>query len=268
MEARDLYDQGKLSEAISKLNEDVKGNPTDKSARGFLAVLLCFQGNLERADKQLNAMVKMDPEAEVGISLMRQLIRAEQARQQFFNEGRLPEFLATPIPRTELQLKASVSIRDKNLSEANDLLAQAEELRGETPGQAAGESITDFRDADDLIGGHLEVLTSTGKYYWIPAESFEELEFHKPERPRDLLWRRASATVTDGPTGDIYIPTIYAPVREGVDESSLLGRSTEWLGGDGEPMRGSGLRTFIVGEEAKTVLELTELSFAAQGAAD
>lgn len=264
MDARSLYDQGKLSEAIAKLNEEVANNPTDMNQRGFLAVLLCFAGNLDRADKQLNSMSKLDPTAEVGISLMRQLLRAEEARQQFFVEGRLPEFLGQPSACTQLHLQASVAIREGNAAEANTLLQEAEQLRGETAGCAAGAAFADFRDADDLIGGHFEVLTSTGKYYWIPIERFQEIQFHAPERPRDLLWRRASVTVQDGPTGDIYFPTIYAPLDPESPEALRLGRATEWLGADGEPVRGAGLRTFVAGEEACTILELSELGFGQQ----
>ena len=46
-----------------------------------------------------------------------------------------------------------------------------------------------------LTAGSFEVLTTTGKYYWIPTERVATVEFHPPKRPRDLLWRRATMSV-------------------------------------------------------------------------
>jgi type VI secretion system protein ImpE len=115
----------------------------------------------------------------------------------------------------------------------------------------------DFRDGDDLSAGLFEVLTSTGKYFWIPAERVTRIELHPVERARDLLWRRATMEVADGPEGEIFLPAIYAPTPE--DPAARMGRLTSWS--EEQPVRGSGLRTYLVGEEAATLLELTELVF-------
>ena len=37
-------------------------------------------------------------------------------------------------------------------------------------GRRDGTDFADFRDADDLWAGNFEVLTTTGKYFWIPTE--------------------------------------------------------------------------------------------------
>src|SRR5580765_4723217 len=96
MNSSELYQVGKLTEAIAAANDEVKKRPTDPACRGLLTELLCFAGDLDRADKQLDVIVAQDPQALPGISLFRQLVRAEMARQQFYQEGRLPEFLAKP----------------------------------------------------------------------------------------------------------------------------------------------------------------------------
>ena len=87
MNAKELYDAGQLDEALSAASDEVKRHPTDLARREFLCELLCFAGELERADKQLDAMNAQQPDAALGISLFRQLIRAEKARQGFFAEG-------------------------------------------------------------------------------------------------------------------------------------------------------------------------------------
>src|SRR5262249_5809527 len=156
----------------------------------------------------------------------RQLLRAEQARQQFYTEGRLPEFLGEPTPVLKLHLQASIQIRDGQPQEANRLLQQAEEQRPRPAGGCNGQPFADVRDLDDLTAAFFEVYTSNGKYYWVPVEQVELVEFRKPARPRDLLWRRAHMIVRGGPDGEVFLPALYAGTSREADDKLRLGRAT------------------------------------------
>jgi type VI secretion system protein ImpE len=261
MTAREHYEAGRLKEAIAELNEEVKRHPTDTSRRGFLCELLCFAGELDRADLNLDTLGHQDPQSAPGLSQFRHLVRAEQARQQFYSEGRVPELIDQPAPELKLRLEASILLREGKTSEANALLLQAEELRPKPSGVSAGQPFQDLRDLDDLTASFFEVLTSNGKYYWIPMDRVELIEFRQPRRPRDLLWRQAHMVVTDGPDGEVFLPTLYAGSLSDPDDRVRLGRVTDWKRADGAPTRGIGLRTYLVGDEARTILELTEVSF-------
>ena len=106
MNAQDHYQEGRLLEAVAAALGEVKMNPSDVGKRRFLCELLCFTGDLERADRQLEAlkqMVSENPDDLVSVCLFQQLIRAEQARQQFYSDGRLPEFLKRSKNRKQLQ---------------------------------------------------------------------------------------------------------------------------------------------------------------------
>ena len=118
----------------------------------------------------------------------------------------------------------------------------------------------DFRDASDITSGVLEVLTTTGKYFWVPIARVTEMVFHKPMRPRDLIWRRASLAVAAGPDGDVYIPVTYASDDPALGAEYRLGRATGWTEGDG-PVAGFGQREFLVGDEAVPIMELGALRF-------
>jgi type VI secretion system protein ImpE len=260
MNARELYEAGRLQEAIAAMSDEVKKNPTDVGRRGFLCELLCFAGQLERADVQLDAIGHQDPQSMPGVSLWRQLIRAEQARQQFHADGRVPEFLAPPSPALCLHLEASVLLREGKAEEAGRLLARAEAERPKAAGTCDGQKFEDLRDLDDLTAPFFEALTSTGKYYWVPMERVELVEFRPPARPRDLLWLRAHMVVRDGPDGEVYLPTLYAGAHADPDDRTRLGRATDWRGGGGAPVRGAGLRTLLVGDADRTILEIKELS--------
>src|SRR5262245_35511990 len=260
MNAREAYRAGDLKGAIAALNEEVRQHPTDTSRRGFLTELLCFAGDFERADRQLDAMGTQDPQSMLGIALMRHLVRAEQARQQFYSEGRLPEFLDQPSDVLQLHLQASILIREGKLDEAGSLLEQAEATRPRVSGTCDGKPFDDLRDLDDLAASFFEVLTSNGKYYWIPVERVEHISFRAPERPHDLLWLRVQMVVCNGPDGEVYLPTLYPGTPAEPDDRFRLGRATDWRGGDGRPMIGVGLRTFLIGEEDRTILSLKEIS--------
>ncbi len=263
MTAHELYREGRLADAIAALITIVKKKPLDQESRGLLCEFMIIQGELERADKQLDLLAHQTPEQAMGISLFRQLIRAEEVRRQFFSQGRIPEVLAEPDALMQKYLQASLALREGNLHEAYSVLEEAESERPTLSGTCNGLEFTDFRDLDDRTSGVLEVLTSTGKYYWVPFELITQIDFHPAERPLDLLWRRATLeTSLEHAEGDVYIPCIYYQADDSLmTEAHRLGRETDWLGDEGEPAQGLGQRLFLVGDEAVSIMELEEVVF-------
>jgi type VI secretion system protein ImpE len=260
MDAKDLYATGRLAEAIDAAGADVKRRPGDVGKRAFLCELLCFAGQFDRADKQLEAILQQDPLAAMEVATLRQLLRAEQARQQFYLEGRVPEFLDQPNERLKRHLEASILLREGPAREAAEMLRQAEARRPAVRGVSDGAPFDDLRDVDDLTASFFEVLTTTGKYYWIPMEQVEQMEFQPPKRPRDLLWRSVHMIVRNGPDGEVYLPTIYAGAPSETDDRFRLGRMTDWRGGGDIAVRGVGQRVFLIGDQDKSILELEKLS--------
>lgn len=265
MTAKELYQAGKLAEAVVAQTDAVKKKPSDVCVRGFLVELLCFAGDFERADKQLDAMATLDAKTTHNVMLWRHLVRAEQARRQFYQEGRLPEFLDKPAEHVRLQLEASIHIREGRLAPARELLEQAEAMRPKCKGKCGSDAFDDFRDLDDLSGPVLEALTNNGKFYWIGFEQIETLEFPAATCPRDLLWRPMQLAVRGGPDGLLYMPSVYPLTKPDAEARLLLGRATDWQSGDGEPVRGLGLREFLVGSACRNALELTEIVFEPTG---
>jgi type VI secretion system protein ImpE len=255
-----LFRAGRLDDAVAAGQAALRKAPTDLNARVLLGELLAFTGNLERADVVLDAASAIDPTTAMVVAEFRQLIRADMARRQLFRDGRVPEFLADPTETQRLQLAALVALRSGDLAEASRQAEAAEAVRPRAPGKQSDTAFDDLRDADDLLAGSFEVLTTTGKYFWIPTERVQTLEFHPPKRPRDLLWRRASMTVADGPDGEVYLPAIYA-ADDVTTDALRLGRETDWREAEGGPVRGVGQRLFIVGEDALPMMELGNFRF-------
>ena len=264
--AGELFHAGNLGGAIVAANAEVRRKPGDLGGRVLLAELLVFAGNLERADMILDAAGQADPSASIVVAEFRQLLRADLARRQFARVGRVPEFLDEPTAPLCAALAAQVALRGGDAGEAAARAAEAEALRPRVPGSLKREggeiAFDDFRDVDDLYTGFFEVLTTNGKYFWVPTERVASIEFHPPRRPRDLVWRRATISVNRGPDGEVYIPAVYDSTDPDLPDNYRLGHGTDWIGDPAGLVRGVGQRVFLAGDDACPIMEIAELSFA------
>ncbi len=259
MTAIDAFNQGHLDEAIEIATSQVKNNPNDANVRNMLCELLCFQGQYERADKLIETLALQQPDSAVPVSLFRQLIRGELARQECYQQGRAPELLNQPDKLVQRQLAAWLSRREGDMSRAAELLNEIEEQRPQLTGVCNGNPFDDFRDLDDFTSFFFETLTSTGKYYWIPFDTIESVTIHRPARPRDMLWLRAHMIVRNGPDGEVFLPTLYLGSSDHVQSELRLGHATDWQGGDHEPAQGAGRRIIWTGDSDLSILEIEEI---------
>ncbi len=262
----DLLAAGNLTAAITAAEGAVKRAPGDLEARWLLAELLILIGETERADGQLDALISLEPRAAVAATPIRQLLRAEAARRQFFDEGRMPELLDGADEPVREQLRAFVQHRSGEAAAAAATVAAAEAARPALPGRLAGttsgeRAFTDFRDLDDLTAGVFEVLTQTGKYYWIPMGRVASISFSPPQRPLDLIWRKGQMCVPEAFEAEVCLPAVYGSLAT-ADDASRLGRRTDFLGGEDEAAIGVGRRLFVVdGEDAIDMLDLERVEF-------
>ncbi len=261
MQALTLLNQGKLDEAADAAVDFVRNNPSDAAGREILAELFCLRGDLERADKQCETILIQHPGAALSASLLRQLIRAETARRECWRDGRLPEFIGEAGDVCQKSLAALLAFRSHAATEATDILANLQESHPALTGTCNGVAFDEFRDLDDMCAGFWEVLTSTGKYYWIPLERILSAEFAPVSRPRDLYWRQCTLAVEEGPEGVVYVPSIYIDTDLSQESDERLGRATSWIEEDGAPVRGIGQRTFLAGEEELGIMQIEAITF-------
>ncbi|HTH97159.1 MAG TPA: type VI secretion system accessory protein TagJ [Stellaceae bacterium] len=259
-EIAQMMETGDLPAALAAATSYVQKAPGDTGARYLLAELLCFTGAYERADAQLAIVMNQDPSSMVPVGLLRHLIRAETARQDWYRSGRPPEFLVAMNETARLHLEAGVKARAGDAASAARDLAEAESLRRPHAGICNGQDFDDFRDLDDSCGGLLEVLSADGQYFWVDFDDIAALHFEAPRRPSELLWRQTRLALRDGSTGTVYVPTIYAGTESGSDQHRL-GRVTDWVERDGMVL-GQGQRCFLVGDESLGLLDLKSIEFA------
>jgi type VI secretion system protein ImpE len=226
--ARALFDAGRLDEAVESLGSDLRNDPTDARRRTFLFELLCFAGAYDRAEKQLDVLARGSREAEMGAWLYRSALHAERVRQEMFGAGSLPD--APPA--------SAVS------------------------GTLNGTPFASLTDADPRIGAWLEVFAA-GQYTWLPLEHVAAVRLAAPKRLRDLLW--APARVETGPgfpgmeLGEVLVPVLAPLSWKHPDDEVRLGRVTDWDDSvDGTPVP-VGQRLLLVDGEPFPFLELREL---------
>ncbi|HEX7359181.1 MAG TPA: tetratricopeptide repeat protein, partial [Bryobacteraceae bacterium] len=94
MDAQQLFKAGKLSETISALNQHLRDDPADLRSRTFLFEALCFAGDYDRAEKQLDIVEREgEKESLIGTLLYRAALAAERTRQEMFEKKSYPETL-------------------------------------------------------------------------------------------------------------------------------------------------------------------------------
>lgn len=264
MDAKQLFDNGDLQGAISQLATDVKANPRDLRNRIFLFELLCFMGDFQRAERQLDAVAQVsgDSTVELGIEIYRGILRAEASRRQLFQgQSRQPKFLSEPPPYTSLHLKALTEIIEQHFDEAETSLKESSDLRKSLQGQIDDTHFDEFKDGDDLLAPFLEVIIR-GDYLWLALEDIVRLEIRRPRTLRDLLWIPGKLDLREQQTIDVFIPVQYYGSSDHPEDPVKLGRMTVWENVGEETNLGKGQRTFLIDGDERSLLEIRKVEFA------
>jgi type VI secretion system protein ImpE len=232
MTARELYQAGKLNEAIQKLGSELRDNPMDAARRTFLFELLCFAGEYDRAEKHLEVLGGASADAATGSLLYRAATAAERCRNSLFEKG---DYSARP---------------------------DTPPIRGTLNGQA----FDSIEDADERIGPRLEIYAA-GTYMWLPLEHVASVQMEAPKRLRDLLW--IPALIHTGPAfkgtelGEVLIPALSPFSYRHSDDAVRLGRATVWEQPDhGDPVP-YGQKMLLVDGEDFPLLEVRNLEITA-----
>ncbi len=233
MNAQQLFKAGKLSEAISALNENLRNDPSDVKNRTFLFELLCFAGEYDRAEKQLDLLEGASKDAMLGALLYRGALNAERTRREMFDKKNFPTGSSPKSVRGKLN----------------------------------GKEFETISDADERIGNRLEIFAA-GDYLWISFEDIALIQIEPPKRLRDLLW--IPAKLKTGPSfrshelGEILVPAVSPLSSQHPDDEVRLGRVTEWCEDEAGEVAPFGQKALLVDGEEVPVLEIRSLEIYAQ----
>jgi type VI secretion system protein ImpE len=257
---KELLDAGNLQGAIDAATAEVKANPTDERRRTFLFELLCFAGEWDRAEKQIDVIGQQSVESALAVTVYRANIVAERERTRLFRDGVAPHFLTEPPAYVDLHVEAIQKLRAGDTAGARATLDRAEEERPAIAGTWNGAEFSDFRDYNDFTAAALELIVKD-KYTWLAYEHIRVIEIDPPRTLRDLIWVPARVEALDGTTGEVFIPATYFGSGASTDDRVRLGRMTEWKASADDVTQGIGLRLFLVGDEEQSVLDTRSIEF-------
>jgi type VI secretion system protein ImpE len=233
MNSQELFRAGRLADALKALSAEVRDNPTDARRRTFLFELLCFAGEYERADKQLEVLGQAGPSNEIGVLLYRSALYAERQRQDLFTRGEYPQRPDSPQPALT--------------------------------GTFNGKPFSAFADADPRIGARLEIFAA-GTYLLLPLEHVASIQIEPPKRLRDLLWTpaavRTAPSFKGAELGELLLPVLAPFSWQHSDDAVRLGRATVWEQREGYPEEVPfGQKMWRVDDEELPFLEVRSLEF-------
>jgi len=256
MTPQELLAAGEIAQAISAQGALLRARPTDRDARWFLFVLLCYAGEHDRAILQLDSLSQQDPAFGMGSVVYRSLVVADAERAAVLSRAGNPLLPADSPSHIDTRLDALRALRAGRASEARDALERAERARPALEGKLDGEPFADLLDSDELLGPVLEVLAG-GHYLWLPLERVRTLQIRPPKHQLELLWLPAELEDVAGDTATVHLPALYFGSAASEDARLRAGQMTEWREQDGLVVRGFGQKVLLAqrgGEEREVAL--------------
>ncbi|MCC5825384.1 type VI secretion system accessory protein TagJ [Alkalimonas sp.] len=247
--------QGHLLEARQRLETLLKDDPLSLDLRSMYVELLCVLGELEKADQQLDMMVRQHPDCLMGAVNLRQLIRAQTARQDFYQGGMTATLFAEADASFEALLSLHLALREGQIAAAEQAAQQLESLRQPAQFELNGETVQEIRDLDDSLAGYLELLGTDGKFYLAKFSEIESLELQPVKSIIDMAWRRVNISIVDGPQGEAFLPVCYIASSK---ELSRLGRETDWHEHGDHLVTGLGQKMLLVNDQAMPLTQLRQ----------
>ena len=258
MPAEQSLRDGRLEDALTELQDQVRKDPSNPRYRVFLFQLLCVLGDWSRARDQLKVLPDLDPGSLALVHVYGAAITCELLRREVFAGARTPLLLGEPPSWVALLLQAlSVGARGGH-AEANKLRADALEQARPVPGTIDGQEFEWIADADARLGPVCEAVID-GSYYWVPFERIRSVGLEAPSDLRDFVWIPANLGLANGGDTAALLPSRYPGSETDPDGLIRLARKTEWDEVGPETFHGRGQRVLATDSSEYALLNLRHI---------
>jgi len=253
-----------LDALYEEARQRVIARPNDLDARSALWQLFAARGELDRAHKQLDAMVAIDSSWSMEALSCQALLKAEAERDQVLRVVQAPRCLGDP-PAWFGPLAAGLALLGEqpapaapSATQAATLLRQAQADAGTPKGTFNGQAFEWLCNGDARFGPCLEAVIR-GSYIWVPWSLLRSISARPPSEIRDRVWVHALLDFGDDGSHEAFLPARY-PAPQGDDER--LGRVTRWTDLGGDSFIGHGQQTLLTDIGEIGLLDVRELRFA------
>lgn len=258
MPAEQSIRDGRLQDALTELQDQVRKDPSNPRFRVFLFQLLCVLGDWERARDQLKVLAEIDAGSLALVHVYGAAITCELLRREVFGGGRTPLVMGEPLPWLAMLLQALAADAQGSDAEAARLRAEALEQAEAVPGQIDGQPFEWIADEDSRLGPVCEAMID-GRYYWVPFERIRSIELQAPEDLRDVVWMPAQVVLVNAGQAAALIPVRYPGSEKDRDDLVRLARKTEWDAVASDAYRGRGQRMLTTDSSEYALLNVRRI---------
>jgi type VI secretion system protein ImpE len=256
---------GRLQDALTELQDQVRKDPSNPRHRVFLFQLLCVLGDWERARDQLKVLADLDAGSLALVHVYGAAISCELLRREVFAGVRTPLVLGEPLSWLASLLQALDAPGQGGGAEARRLRAEALEQARAVPGSIDGQEFEWIADGDPRLGPVCEALID-GRYYWVPFERIRSLALEAPADLRDVVWMPAQLVLANGGQTAALIPARYPGSETDPDNLIRLARKTEWDEVAAETFHGRGQRMLTTDSSEHALLDVRHIELRAADA--
>jgi len=258
MQAEELLRAGRLQEAMTALEDQIRKDPANAKLRVFLFQLLAVLGDWQRALTQLNVAAELDAANLLMAQVCRTALECEAFRAEVFAGKRSPLVFGEPEQWVGLLVQANQMIAEQKYKASQELREKAFEEAPAIEGQVDGQAFQWIADADSRFGPVLEAIID-GKYYWVPFTAVKQVRIEPPADLRDVVWAPAQFTWVNGGEVAALIPARYPGSDAGEDDAVRLSRKTEWVQQPGEVYLGLGQRVLATDIDEFPLLQIRQI---------
>ncbi len=259
MDADELFRVGRIDEALARLKEQVRANPSDPELRVFLFQLLCIIGDWDRALNQLNVVGKLDAKHLLMVHVCRAALQCERLREDVFEGRRTPLFFGEPGEWVGYWVQANQLAGEGQYQAAEQLRDQAMDGAPPVQGAVNDNAFEWILDGDSRLGPFLEAVVD-GKYFWVPFCALRRVQIEEPADLRDLVWAPAEFVWAAGGESVGLIPVRYPGSEQSPDDVIRRAAKTDWLEAPGGLYRGIGQRMIYTDGGEYPLLEVRTIT--------
>lgn len=258
-DADEMLRGGDIEGARGALMETVRARPTDEKARMFLFQLLCVAGEWDKARRQLEALAKLSPKAQMLAVVYGQAIAAEFVRAAAFaGKARLEQLVASEW--AEGLVRALDCYAKGEAGRGTEIRDAALEAAPDTPGSLDGAAFDWIADADGRFGPAFEAIIA-GRYGIVPFDAVERIESEGPKDLRDIVWYPVQIAFRTGQSVAALLPARYPGSEQAADPAKRLGRATS-VADSPWGQAGSGQHLWVLSDgQERGLLSVRSLTF-------
>ncbi|MBL8250635.1 MAG: virulence protein SciE type [Candidatus Competibacter sp.] len=263
MPAEQSLREGRLQDALTELQAQVRKEPANPKYRTFLFQLLAVLGQWERALNQLSVVGEMDAASLPMVQTYREAIRCEFFRAEVFAGRRSPLVFGDPEPWVASLLDALRLTAAGQVGPARAARERAFEAASAVSGTVDEQGFEWLADADPRLGPTLEVIVN-GRYYWVPFPRIRAIQLEQPADLRDYVWMPAHFIWANGGETVGLIPARYPDSHAAADPLVQLGRKTEWRDFGEDTWLGLGQRMLATDQGEFSLLDVRRIDLASE----